>query len=357
MTRPILNLVDVTRDYGNATVIGPVSFSAEQGEFISLLGPSGCGKSTLLRCIAGFEPVNGGRIELNGKDVSREAPHRRRVGLVFQSFALFPHLTVARNVAFGLRLRRTGKEETARRVGETLELVGLSHLADRYPAQLSGGQQQRVAIARALVLRPEIMLLDEPLSSLDAKLRLHMRRELRAMQQDLNMTFVHVTHDQDEALAMSDKIVVLSEGRIEQMGSPREIYDRPDTRFIADFIGSSNLLEISEIEPAGDGMWSVRLNEDQRIVIAADADPRQSGRHWLSIRPESLSIGGEDTVSGSCLTGTAIGHSYGGDRTEIFVRLDGAQSDAPPIVAHADRSFDGRVALTITGPGATFVRA
>lgn len=356
MSGNMLNLVDVTRDYGNASVVGPISFSARQGEFISLLGPSGCGKSTLLRCIAGFEPVNHGRIEVNGVDVSREAPHRRRVGLVFQNFALFPHLTVARNVAFGLRLRKTPKPEIARRVGETLELVGLSHLADRYPTQLSGGQQQRVAIARSLVLQPEIMLLDEPLSSLDAKLRLHMRRELRLMQRELNMTFVYVTHDQDEALAMSDKIVVLSSGKIEQIGSPQEVYARPNSRFIADFIGSSNLLETQSIERAGAGAWSVVLASGQKIVIAAESDPREAGRNWLSIRPESLRAEPEAAGRGD-LTGTTIGHSYGGDRTRIFVRLDGANEDAPPLVAFADEGFEGRVALTLSGPAATFVKA
>ena len=218
---------DLVKRYTAQSVVGPLSFSVAAGEFISLLGPSGCGKTTTLRCIAGFETPTEGGIYLDGERIDRQPPNRRNIGLVFQSYALFPHLTIFENVAFGLRLRRLAAPEVKRRVGDALNLVGLSDLADRFPRQLSGGQQQRIAIARSVVLEPRILLFDEPLSNLDFKLRVVMRNELRELQRRLGKTTIYVTHDQSEALALSDRIVVMSNGRIEQIGSPREIYERP----------------------------------------------------------------------------------------------------------------------------------
>jgi spermidine/putrescine ABC transporter ATP-binding subunit len=240
---PELEIRDLVKRYTAQSVIGPISLSVAAGEFVSLLGPSGCGKTTTLRCIAGFEAPSEGSILLNGTSIERQPPNRRNVGLVFQNYALFPHLTIFENVAFGLRLRRIGDAEVKQRVGQALELVGLPDLGERYPSQLSGGQQQRIAIARSVVLEPRILLFDEPLSNLDLKLRLTMRKELRELQRRLGTTAVYVTHDQGEALALSDRIVVMSNGRIEQIGSPREIYERPANTFVADFIGGSNLID------------------------------------------------------------------------------------------------------------------
>src|SRR5712671_4414074 len=237
-----LEVRELTKRYSPLVSVGPISFEVHEGEFFSLLGPSGCGKTTTLRCIAGFEALSGGSIRVGGERLDDKPPHRRDVGLVFQNYALFPHLSVFDNVAFGLKLRRVAKAEIVERVGRILRLVDLSPLADRFPAQLSGGQQQRVAIARSLVLEPRMLMFDEPLSNLDFKLRIQMRYELRDLQRRLGKTAVYVTHDQTEALALSDRIAVLSHGRIEQIGTPAEIYERPDSAFVAEFIGSSNML-------------------------------------------------------------------------------------------------------------------
>src|ERR1700758_4200631 len=236
-----LEVRELTKRYSPQVSVGPISFEVQEGEFFSLLGPSGCGKTTTLRCIAGFEALTEGSIRLHGERLDDKPPHRRDVGLVFQNYALFPHLTVFDNVAFGLRLRRLGRAEIGVRVSRVLQLVDLAGMATRFPAQLSGGQQQRVAIARSLVLEPRILMFDEPLSNLDFKLRIQMREELRNLQRRLGKTSIYVTHDQTEALALSDRIAVLSNGRIEQIGTPSDIYERPATAFVAEFIGSSNL--------------------------------------------------------------------------------------------------------------------
>jgi putative spermidine/putrescine transport system ATP-binding protein len=222
-----LEVCGLTKRYSPQVSVGPISFEVQKGEFFSLLGPSGCGKTTTLRCIAGFETLTEGSISLHGERLDDKPPHRRDIGLVFQNYALFPHLTVFDNVAFGLRLRRLGKAEIADRVGRVLQLVDLAGMAARFPVQLSGGQQQRVAIARSLVLEPRILMFDEPLSNLDFKLRIQMREELRSLQRRLGKTSIYVTHDQTEALALSDRIAVLSHGRIEQIGTPAEIYECP----------------------------------------------------------------------------------------------------------------------------------
>ena len=238
-----VRLVDVRKHYGDVAAVDGVTLEVARGEFFTLLGPSGSGKTTTLRLIAGFERPDAGRIELRGVDVAAKPPYERPVNTVFQDYALFPHMTVGENVAYGLRVRGTGRRERRQRADEALELVRLGGFGRRRPAQLSGGQRQRVALARAIVNRPEVLLLDEPLGALDLKLRQEMQVFLKSLQRDLGMTFIYVTHDQEEALTMSDRIAVFNGGRIEQVGSPSDVYERPETEFVAGFVGVSNLLE------------------------------------------------------------------------------------------------------------------
>ncbi len=257
------------------------------GQFYSLLGASGCGKTTTLRMIAGFEKPDSGRIELDGRDVAGDPPHRRPVNTVFQTYALFPFMSVWDNVAFGLRYLKTSKDETKRRVGEALDLVQMGKFAKRRPSQLSGGQQQRVALARALVLRPRVLLLDEPLGALDAKLRKQLQLELRAVQREVGITFVYVTHDQEEALTMSDRIAVLAEGRVEQVGPPQEIYSAPATTFVAGFLGAANIFDADVLELAGSSAVCSAL--DTRLGAAVD-DSARTGPAAIVIRPERIAL-------------------------------------------------------------------
>jgi len=288
-----LEVSGLTKRYSPEVTIGPVSFAVREGEFFSLLGPSGCGKTTTLRCIAGFETPSGGSITLAGQRLDDRPPHRRDVGLVFQNYALFPHLTVFDNIAFGLRLRKVERAEMERRVARMLELVDLPNLAERYPAQLSGGQQQRVAIARSLVLEPSLLLFDEPLSNLDFKLRIQMRYELRDLQRRLGKTAVYVTHDQSEALALSDRIAVLSEGRIEQVGTPSEIYEQPASAFVADFIGSSNLVTAHVRGDGGGADTTVETDHGLALTIPRLADAAGTTLVLL-LRPERFQMAGDN---------------------------------------------------------------
>ncbi len=286
-----LEVEGLVRRYSPEVTVGPISFEVREGEFFSLLGPSGCGKTTTLRCIAGFETLNAGMIHLRGERLDVKPPHRRDVGLVFQNYALFPHLNVFDNIAFGLRLRRVAKAEIAARVGAILRLVDLPEMAGRLPAQLSGGQQQRVAIARSLVLEPRILMFDEPLSNLDFKLRIQMRDELKGLQRRLGKTAIYVTHDQTEALALSDRIAVLSHGRIEQIGTPGEIYERPATAFVAEFIGSSNLLPARIVEHDGQGTI-VETAAGLRLHCGRAGDGGDGGGAdvALLLRPERIHV-------------------------------------------------------------------
>lgn len=234
---------NVTKSYGGREVLHSFSLSVLPGEMVSLLGPSGCGKSTALRCLAGFEQISGGRVSVGGREVSRTPPRSRGIGMVFQQYSLFPNMTVADNVAFGLRVKRVGRQERRAKAADMLSLVGLGEFADRYPSQLSGGQQQRVAVARALILNPGVLLLDEPLSALDAKIRVQLRDEIRSLQLKLGITTIFVTHDQEEALAVSDRIAVMHDGNIEQIGTPKELYLTPKTPFVSDFVGQSNKVD------------------------------------------------------------------------------------------------------------------
>jgi iron(III) transport system ATP-binding protein len=270
----------VTFGYGATPVLEEVTLAVERGEFFAFLGPSGSGKTTLLRLIAGFGMPAAGRILIGDRDVTRLPPWSRNIGLVFQSYALWPHMTVAGNVAFGLERRRLPRAEIGRKVAEVLALVGLSAFADRRPSQLSGGQQQRVALARTLVIEPEVLLLDEPLSNLDARLRVDMRVELRQLQRKLGITAIYVTHDQEDANAVADRIAVLDQGRIQQIGAPLELYDHPANRFVATFLGTVNLIE-GRIEPGG------RFVADGFVLAGVGGPP---GPACVSIRPQDIAV-------------------------------------------------------------------
>ncbi|MBI4624211.1 MAG: ABC transporter ATP-binding protein [Verrucomicrobia bacterium] len=284
-----VELCGVTKRFGAFEAVSEVSLEIAAGEFLTLLGPSGCGKTTLLRLIAGFEQPTSGTIWLGGVEVTHLPPYRRPVNQVFQSYALFPHLSVWENVAFGLRMQRVPAAEVTDRVRQALELVSLAGFDARRPQELSGGQKQRVALARALVCRPQVLLLDEPLSALDAKLRQAMQLELKRLQRQVGITFVYVTHDQEEALTMSDRIAIVNRGRIEQFGSPHEIYHRPATAFAADFIGQANLLDTRLIAADGSGA-RVRLAGGLELVLRAAAWPAGVETALVSIRPEKVHV-------------------------------------------------------------------
>ncbi len=282
-----LTLTNISKMFGNSVAVRDFNLDVERGEFISFLGPSGCGKTTTLRMIAGFELPSTGAIVVNGQDISMKPPNQRNVGMVFQSYALFPNMTVADNVGFGLKIAAKPKAEIERTVAEMLDVIHLPNFGGRYPHQLSGGQQQRVALARALAIHPQVLLLDEPLSALDAKIRVELRSEIRRIQRQLGITTIYVTHDQEEALSLSDRIVVMSAGQVEQIGTPFEIYNYPKTAFTAAFIGQLNMLPVTVTDP-GTGQCDFRgqpVATSQAIEAAAGASVR------LAIRPEELGLG------------------------------------------------------------------
>jgi spermidine/putrescine ABC transporter ATP-binding subunit len=309
-----VTLERLTKSFDGATrAVDAVSLSIAAGEFFSLLGPSGCGKTTTLRMIAGFETPDDGRVLVGGADITAVPVHKRNMGMIFQSYALFPHRTVAENVAFGLRMRGLARRDIAARVAEALRQVALAGLEDRRPAQLSGGQQQRVALARALVVRPPVLLCDEPLGALDRKLRQSLQFELKQLQKDLGVTLIFVTHDQEEAMAMSDRIAVMNAGRIDQLGTPTEIYSRPRTRFVADFIGEINLFE---------GEWrggAFRL-ADGRALPAHRAE--RSGASAIAVRPERMRF---CSPAAATLTGRIETANYLGGQTIYRIAADGRQ--------------------------------
>jgi spermidine/putrescine transport system ATP-binding protein len=314
-------LEGVSKRFGKAAAVRDVSLAIGEGEFFSLLGPSGCGKTTTLRMIAGFEVPDEGRILLQGKDVTTVFSNRRPVNMVFQQYALFPHMSIYDNVAFGLKVKRVPRREHRGRILEILRVVELEGLEDRRPRQLSGGQQQRVALARALVNQPAALLLDEPLGALDVKLRKQMQLELKRIQGELGTTFVYVTHDQEEALAMSDRIAVMNRGVVEQVGDPREIYERPRTAFVADFIGSLNALEFRVDELVGEYAL-MRIRDGERIVVPASAGTRAGDSFRVAVRPERVQIGSVDDAvheGGSRLEGTVGEIVYLGMYTQFHV--------------------------------------
>ncbi|MEI4486446.1 ABC transporter ATP-binding protein [Frigidibacter sp. MR17.14] len=279
-----LEISHLEKSFGTTRVVKDFNLSIEKGEFISLLGPSGCGKTTVLRMVAGFETPSSGAITVGGKDVTRLRPNQRSIGMVFQAYALFPNLTVAENVGFGLKVKGVPASERGPRVAQMLEMIGLPQLGDRYPFQLSGGQQQRVALARALAPRPSILLLDEPLSALDAKVRVSLRNEIREIQKELGITTLFVTHDQEEALSISDRIVVMHGGIAEQIGAPFEIYNRPATRFVAEFVGQLSRIEGTVTDPVS---GTVQMGGTQ-VTLGRPLPP---GRATLALRPEAVALG------------------------------------------------------------------
>ena len=323
-----IQLRNVKKIYGDAVALHDVSLTIQDNEFFTLLGPSGCGKTTLLRIIAGFEQVSDGAVYLHGKEIAGLPANKRPVNTVFQQYSLFPHMNVEDNVLFGLQMRNVPMAKAKKRVSAMLELVQLGDFAKRLPSQLSGGQQQRVALARALAPEPEVLLLDEPLSALDLKLRQAMRIELKQIQEEAGITFIFVTHDQEEALTMSDRIAVMSAGKVQQIGTSHDIYEAPVNRFVADFIGESNLLETEVVQHSNAGLLcslpdSTKINAE----YSGDSGKIPTGtKGHLSIRPERLSLVSENISDQSTLTGVVIRHVYLGTDTQLVVQLaDGTQ--------------------------------
>jgi iron(III) transport system ATP-binding protein len=318
---PYLRVVGIGKHFGDVIALKDVSLSVNEGEFVCFLGPSGCGKTTLLRVIAGLEPQSVGRIERDGRDISSLPVAQRDFGIVFQSYALFPNLTVANNVAYGLSRRRFGRTGVAARVAELLDMVGLPGIADRYPAQLSGGQQQRVALARALAPSPGLLLLDEPLSALDARVRVRLRQQIKALQRRLGVTTIMVTHDQEEALTLADRIAVMNHGAIEQVGTPLDVYRWPVSRFVADFVGVMNVLDAVA---AGGGVrigaWELRLSENAALP----------GPVHLCIRPEDIAVRGVEAATPNAVPTRIETLEFTGPFFRAILRLNGGDT---PLVA------------------------
>jgi len=344
-----LRLTHVTKRFGSTAAVDDVSFEVPRGSFATLLGPSGCGKTTTLRMIAGFYDPDIGDIELGGRRINNLPAHRRGAAMVFQDYALFPHMTVRDNVGYGLRLQRKSKADITRMVDDTLKFVGLTGLGDRQPNQLSGGQQQRVAVARALVVEPEILLLDEPLSNLDAKLRESLRWELRALQRRLGMTFVYVTHDQDEALSLSDWVAVMNAGKVEQAGAPWEIYYHPRTAFLADFVGAVNLVP-STVREVSDGTAIVSVGSTNAPVrVPADLSLTSGAQVRLCIRPESLALRSPTAAADGqvMVPGTVARKAFLGDLMRYWVTVEGREWIVDQPDPGAAMPHDGAVQIAI----------
>lgn len=305
-----VDIKNVSKSYGTFAAVREIDIALQSGEFLTFLGPSGCGKTTTLQMVGGFVTPTGGTITIGGKDVTKLPPHRRNVGMVFQNYALFPHMTIAHNVAFGLKMRGMPVRDRTERVRQALEMIRLESFGERFPHQISGGQQQRVALARALVIRPDVLLLDEPFGALDKQLRDHMRVELRDLQRKLRISTIFVTHDQDEALSMSDRIVVMSNGRIEQIGTPVEIYEKPRTRFVAEFMGHANIIPVEGYDA------SRRAVRAGGMTLAVAAVPSQGMA--VVIRPESLTLAG---ARGPDVQGRIVSETYLGASIHYNVEL------------------------------------
>jgi len=353
MRDEFLRLEGLTKTFGASTVVKDVNLSVARGEFVSFLGPSGCGKTTVLRMIAGFETPSAGYIHVDGRNVTNLRPNQRKIGMVFQAYALFPNMTVAGNIGFGLKIAGMGKDEAAARVSEMLKLIGLAGFEKRYPYQLSGGQQQRVALARALAARPSMLLLDEPLSALDAKIRVSLREQIREIQKELGITTIFVTHDQEEALSISDRIMVMNAGRADQVGTPFEIYNRPQTRFVAQFVGTLNVIEAIVADPRE---RTVKI-DSTLINLVHDLGARKAGDPVsLAVRPESVSLGSRQGRE-SRLSGKISDVSFLGSVIRVRVGVGDSQFSldtfnnpaVPPPVAGspAEISFSGKDLLVL----------
>jgi iron(III) transport system ATP-binding protein len=351
-----IDIEKVTKRFGAMAAVSDVTLSIKEGELFTLLGPSGCGKTTLLRLIAGFYAPDEGEIRFDGQRMNDVPPSERGIGMVFQNFALWPHMTVFENAAYGLKLRGLKHAEIAARVNAVLEKVKLTSLGKRYPGQLSGGQQQRVALARALVLNPKILLLDEPLSNLDAKVRVQVRQEIRKLQKELDITTLYVTHDQEEALTLSDRIAVFNQGKVFQVGPPKELYERPANRFVADFIGINNLIDgtVAAVEP---GERRLRVKTAVGELSALVDDRFQAGDHCiLCVRPENANVGGDAAPGVNRVDGRITFAAYLGNTLRYDVEL------APALVFkidirdpwHHDLLPTGRT-VTVTFPASSTV--
>jgi iron(III) transport system ATP-binding protein len=329
-----VHLTGITKRFGPLKAVDDVTLTIEEGEFFTLLGPSGCGKTTLLRTIAGFHNPDAGEIRFGERVINDIPPHKRETGMVFQNYALFPHLSVFDNIAYGLRARRVPHGEIAARIRAILKSVQLDGLEDRSPGKLSGGQQQRVALARALVISPQILLMDEPLSNLDAKLRVSMREEIRRIQKQLGITTIYVTHDQEEAMAVSDRIAILNRGRLEQVGSPAEIYYRPESRFAAEFMGSSNIMDL-DVEGYDEGRGMILGAADGRRV-SIRGDRPSGGRIVISVRPEWIRVVSKDQAGETnVLAGTVLNSTFLGSM--IRYRISGPGGKGIVIEVHDPR--------------------
>ncbi len=353
-----LELQNLQRNFGPVKALDGIEIQLGEGEFLSLLGPSGCGKTTALRLVAGFDRPDGGRIVVDGKDITNVSPNKRDMGMVFQAYSLFPNMTARQNVEYGLRIRGKEKADRRKRVDDLLELVGLGHAGDRYPHQLSGGMQQRVALARALAIEPRVLLLDEPLSALDAKVRVQLREEIRRIQLDLGITTLYVTHDQEEALSVSDHVAVMYGGRIEQMGSPAEMYSAPATPFVAEFIGTMNRLEGTVVDGG--------VAHAGTTLRIAEAQNRPRGERVLVlVRPETVDVerangaGGVNTLVGDVVTQTFLGPvtrlKVIGSGTSLIADMSTARAAALPVGARVVAKIPSEGAKLISlpddGPG------
>jgi putative spermidine/putrescine transport system ATP-binding protein len=341
-----VRLAGVRKAYGDLVAVDDVDVEVREGEFFTLLGPSGSGKTTCLRMIAGFVRPDKGRIELGGADVTDLPPNERDVNTVFQDYALFPHMSVGQNVEYGLKVRKVRSADRKTRVAEALALVRLAGFESRRPGELSGGQRQRVALARALVNRPRVLLLDEPLGALDLKLRQQLQVELKRIQQEVLITFIYVTHDQDEALTMSDRIAVMDHGRVLQVGAPNEVYDEPRSQFVAGFVGVSNLLEL-EVESVADGVAKLKLGEADNVMAPVGDSARPGEIATVTIRPERISIAGDRPSIGEqdCrASGTVRDSMYAGPITRFVVALDGG-GELMVVRQNAQTGFEDAQAL------------